>query len=311
MKKYALVAAALMTAVTLSACGSSPAARKASLDAYVSSLGAQPNLQIKATSGFTSSAPGTAKVHTILGALSYTINMSSTTGQSIAQSSHAINVETVVAVRGKTLFDMRAIGKNVYFKLNLNQVANIPDTNVPAGEIAAMQLFLGGRWFEITPSSISGYVPPTDSSKTNTVQDRKDAAMVLDALTNYIDSLPFKNPSSGTYTVHDTLQNFLTALLPTLQKLYPSYQGPSTPAPSNATYTMSISASGTGATGATLSISAPTGNSASSPLGTAIVTANFTHANQPVTAPANATVVTKSLIAQLFSSADGGSSGSF
>jgi hypothetical protein len=293
MKKYSLVAGVLVAALALSACGSSPAARKASLDAYVTSLGSSSNLQVKFTGGF--SGAQSAKASKILKALSFQMNFSNATGQPLSQSADTTNLELLAFVNGQSFVDLRAIDKNAYFKINVNELANIPGISLSASQLAAVQLAFGGRWFELTQSAIDSVAPPSDQSNVNATKDRAIAAKIIDALTNYIDTAPYKNPSSGHFTIHDTVLSFEKALYPEIKNLDPTVTAP--PATDkNESFTLGISEAGGSATGASISVTAPNGTAGNS---TGTFAATFTHANETVSAPTGATVVTQALLHEL------------
>jgi hypothetical protein len=90
------------------------------------------------------------------------------------------------------------------------------------------------------------------------------------------------------------------ALLPTIESLDPSAGASVGAVPG--TYTLTLTNSGSVATGGSISITAPEG-SGSPGNATVTLTAAVTHDNDAIVAPTNATVITPALLQQLEGSA--------
>lgn len=290
MKKMLLVMG-VAAALALSACGSSPAAKKAALKSYVASLGASPNLQVTLAAKF-HGAGTTTKVQKILSVLSFGMNFSSTTGSAISQSAGSVNWEITANVSGTPFIDIRDVDSNLYFKLDATQLSKIPGANLPAAEIADVQLVFGGRWFELPTSVLNSVVPRKDSAGTSAFENKALEAKVVDAITNLIVTTPSTSTHNG-YTETGTLLSFAKAI----QNSIPSLKHEKVPTGSadNGTYTLSVSVSGSSATGASVSITAPNGKKGNA---TGSLTTTFAHASTTVSTPSGATVITPAFLRQ-------------
>ena len=290
-----MVCGVVVAAVSLSACGSStPAARKASLDSYVASLGASPNLQVSFTANF---IEGHSKVESILKKLAFVVKFSNPSGAAISQSSTTANVDMAVTVAGATFLDIRGINHNLYIKANVDALKQFSGIHISTAQLDAVQLAFGGRWFELPQSVLKSLVPAKASSGANSARDRILASKVLDALTTLIVSTPAKNLGGGSYLVQGTVHSVAVAVAAAL-----SSAGQSVPAPrkdSKGTYKLTISTSGSQATAASLSITGPNGGGVSG-ITTVGITATFMHNNDAVTAPTGATVLSTALLRSLF-----------
>jgi hypothetical protein len=165
--------------------------------------------------------------------------------------------------------------------------------------LGALQLFLGGKWFEIPSTLLASELPSSAATKAKAAQDQAIERKIFDALSKLIDNGHATALSSGGYSETGTLESVVKALLPTIQSVDPSATSTS---PVRGTYTLTLTNSGSSATGGSISITAPAGNGSS---GDATVTlrAAVTHDSDPVVVPTNVTVITPALLQQLEGSA--------
>jgi hypothetical protein len=288
MMVVGLVAASL----GLASCGV-----KASMDQAVSSLGASADLQVHLTAS--SSGPGaqTAEVQKALGALSLDMHYSNPSGAPLSQSDGTANAELIVNTGTQAIVDIRADDSNVYVLVNVSALADIPGVNLPASELSALQLVIGGRWFELPKTLLDTYLPNSASAKAASIKDQADEQKILDALSTVIADTKYTTLPNGGYSETGTLESIVKALLPAIDAI----SGKTVPSsPVKGTYTLSVTASGSTATGASISITAPSGTTGNATIG---LQATIAHANDGVVAPTGATVITPSLLKGLISQA--------
>ena len=279
----------------LASCGA-----QASIDQAVSSLGSSPDLQLHFTGS--ASGPDAAQVQKVLSTLSLDMNYSNPSGAALSQSSGTANAEILVNAGTQTLADVRVVDSNLYVLVNISAVADIPGVTLPATQVAALQLILGGRWFELPKSLLTSIVPAP--SATSTAQAAKVAAAerpILDDLSNLIANTAYTTLPNGGYSQTGTLASVEKAVLPTIQSLSGSTL-PSTTVKGN--YTLTVTASGSNATGGSISVTAPSGVTGQ---GNDTVGLNVTvaHASLSIVAPTGATIITPSLFQGLLSQAGG------
>jgi hypothetical protein len=281
----------------LSACGSGT---KATIDSSIASLGAQPDLQIHFTASVSGS--GTAEAQKVLDVISMDTRYATPSGGPLSQANGKANGEVILNVGAKPLLDLRSIGSNLYVQIDLsavNEIPGLPLTSRDQSELGALQLFLGGKWFEIPSTLLASELPSSAATKAKAAQDQAIERKIFDALSKLIDNGHATALSSGGYSETGTLESVVKALLPTIQGLDPSATSTS---PVRGTYTLTLTNSGSSATGGSISITAPAGNGSS---GDATVTlrAAVTHDSDPVVVPTNVTVITPALLQQLEGSA--------
>jgi hypothetical protein len=279
----------------LASCGA-----QASIDQAVSSLGSSPDLQLHFTGS--ASGPDAAQVQKVLSTLSLDMNYSNPSGAALSQSSGTANVEILVNAGTQTLADVRVVDSNLYVLVNISAVADIPGVTLPATQVAALQLILGGRWFELPKSLLTSIAPAP--SATSTAQAAKVAAAertILDDLSTLIANTAYTTLPNGGYSQTGTLASVVKAVLPTIQSLSGSTL-PSTTVKGN--YTLTVTASGSNATGGSISVTAPSGVTGQ---GNDTVGLNVTvaHASLSIVAPTGATIITPSLFQGLLSQAGG------
>jgi len=294
MKKLWIVGA-VVSSLVLAACGVT-----ASIDQAVSSIGASPNLQVHLTAS--ASGAGSAQAQGVLSALSMDMRYSSTNGGALAQSGGLVNAEITVNSSTQTLLDVRQVDKNLYVQINVTALASIPGIGATAQQLAAIQLLIGGRWFEFPQNLLKSYLPTTTVSAARLSKEQAAARAMLDALSTLISNTPYKTLAGGGYSQTGTLDSVVNAVLPALNGLTGKSLAPSSV---KGTYTMGFSMSGATATGGSLSITAPNGTKGDA---TVRVDATLTHDAQSVSAPSGATVITPALLTELMSQAQGASS---
>jgi hypothetical protein len=194
------------------------------------------------------------------------------------------------------------VDSNLYVLVNVSAVADISGVALPASQVASLQLILGGRWFELSKSLLTSIAPAP--SATSTAQAAKVAAAertILDDLSTLIANTAYTTLPNGGYSQTGTLASVVKAVLPTIQSLSGSTL-PSTTVKGN--YTLTVTASGSNATGGSISVTAPSGVTGQ---GNDTVGLNVTvaHASLSIVAPTGATIITPSLFQGLLSQAGG------
>ena len=285
MQKSILVGV-LVASLGLSACGVS-----ASIKQSVASLGASSDVQVHLTAHFTGA--GSAKAASILKQMSLDIRLTNPSGAPLSQSSEPADVEFIVNVAGTSLVDIRSVGGNAYVNLDLSSLSSIPGVNVTAAQLATAQLVVGGRWFELPKSLISTLVPTKAANAAKAAQDQAIGRTVLDEIAKVIDSSKYTTLAGGGYTETGTLQSIVNAIAPTILSLTHASTGPGKV---KGDYTVTLTNSGSTATGGSISITAPNGSKGNA---TGTLTATVTHDSTPIVAPKGVTVITPALIKQL------------
>jgi hypothetical protein len=230
------------------------------------------------------------------------MNYSNPTGAALSQSNGTANAEILINAGTQTLADLRVIDSNVYVMVNLSGVANIPGVTLPAAQIAPLQLLFGGRWFELPKSLITSITPaPTASSTAQANKEAAAARAIFDDLSKLIANTAYTSLPNGGYSQTGTLESVVKAVLPTIESL----SGTTLPSKSvKGTYTLAVTASGTTATGGSITVTAPSG-SGTTGNDTVGLDVTVAHASVSVAAPTGATVITPSLIKGLLSQARG------
>ncbi|MCU1362746.1 MAG: hypothetical protein JWM55_574 [Acidimicrobiaceae bacterium] len=289
MKKFLIVGFA-GAALGLSACGAT-----ASLDGAVSSLGSSADLQVHVTAS--ASGAGTAQAQPVLNALSLDVDYSNPTGAPLSQSDGKANVEMIVNAGGTPFVDAREVSGALYLEVNVSVLSKIPSVSLSASEVAAAQLLLGNRWFEVPTSLLASSFKETSTIKADATKEQAAATKIADALEKLVDTTPYTTLSSGGYSQTGSLASVAQAVLPTIESLGGSSSGANSV---KGTYTLTLTTSGTSATGASVAITAPNGTHGDA---TVDLTATLAHASDSVVAPANPTVVTRSMLEGLLAEA--------
>jgi len=296
VRKSILILGVVVASLGLSACDSSTTA---TIDTSIASLGAQSDLQIHFTAS--ASGPGTAETQKVLNVTSMDVRYASTTGGPLSQSNAKADSEVILNVGTNQLLDVREIDSNFYVELDLSAISAIPGlplTTQEQSQLAALQLVLGGKWFELTSSLIASEIPSSDAAQATATKERAIESKIVDALSNLIDQGKATSLASGGYSETGTLESVLLAIEPIIAPLDPSA---STAGPVKGTYTLTLTNAGSVATGGSISITAPEGSVS---VGDATVTlqAAVTHDNDSIATPTDVTVITPALIQQLLGS---------
>jgi hypothetical protein len=281
----------VVASLGLSACGAT-----ATIHSAVASLGSSPDVQIHLTG--TTSGPGTAEAQQVLAVMSIDMDFSNPSGAALSQAGTAVNSEVIVNVGAETLADLRDVSGTVYLMINPSALTDIPEVTLPTSEVNAIQLLLGGRWFELKKGFIDSYLPKTSATAAETAKEQAVAKEIVDAISKLINTTPYTTLPNGGFSETGSLENVLTALLPTIDSL----EGTSTFTPPSVkgNYQMTLTMSGASATGGSIAITAPNGTQGNVTVG---LQAAVTHNNNSVVAPVGATIVTKALLKELLSQA--------
>ncbi len=291
MKAFSLLGLLAAGALGLSACGA-----PATVSQAVTSLGASPYLQLHVTGSLSSADPTYANAQSVVKDLSLTLDYASTNGANLSAAGTSVDGEAVLAVSGTTVVDVRSIGANLYVEFDLTPLISLPGVNVPPGSLAAAEQMVGGRWFEIPQSLITQFAAAHQPSAAQVARAQSLARAAIKALSTLVESAPATS-SNGTFSETGTLQSVVDALAPVL--------GPATGATAptvSGTYSISLTTSGTTATGGSVTITS-SGTSAhptTSPV-TVSMQATASHDTLDVATPAGAIVVTPSMLSQLSS----------
>jgi hypothetical protein len=291
VKKFWIVGV-LAASLGLSACGAT-----ASLNSAVASLGSSPDLQVHLIGS--AAGPDSTEAQQALGALSVDLNYSNPTGASLAAAKGAANAELIVNAGGAALLDVRVVDANVYATLNVSALANVPNANLSATETSALQLLVGGRWFEFPASLLNSYVPKgaAATATATAAKDRRFATNIIDDLTTLISDTSYTTLAGGGYAQSGTLASVVKAVWPTIA----AATGEQTmPSDVPGTYAITVTTSGTTATGGSVSITAPDPSGGTD---TVSLTATVAHASDAVVAPTGATIITPALLKGLIAQA--------
>lgn len=300
MRRTALVLATIaLASLGLSACGA-----KATLNQAMASLSASPYLQVRLSGSV--SGPRTAAEESVLSSLSFEVRYYDATGTNLSQATgSSLDSEVIVSVGATTLADLRHLNSNDYLELDPQALSAIPGEDIPSSTLAAAQLLVGGRWFEL-PASLWQSVAKPPSSSTR-AKSQALASSLLKELTKVIETTPSTTLPGGGLSQSGTLQSIATAIAPTLESVLatiPSIGSDvTTPTSVRGTYRLTLSMSGSSASTGSVTITTPaTGGDVAVSLNAAIA-----HASDPVSAPSGATVVTPALLHELESQATSGS----
>ena len=291
MRKTLLLLGVVAATLALSACGTTT---KATIDQSVASLGAQSSVQIHLTGTATGTA--TTQAQAILKLVSVDLNYVNPSGGALSQATSTLDQEITVNVGSKTLADIRGIDGNDYLNIDLTSLSSLPGVNLPASELAALQLIIGGRWFEI-PKSLIASVAQKDTTATK-AQVAADVAIerkIVDAIAKVIDDGHAKALSGGGYSETGTLASIVKAVWPTVASLTKTTL-PASAASVKGNYTLTLTTSGSTATGASITITSPGGEPQITSVG---LVATITHNAETIAVPSDATVITPALLKQL------------
>jgi hypothetical protein len=298
VRKTLLVLGVVASTLALSACSTTT---KATIDQSVASLGAQPTLQIHLTGTVT----GTDAVQAspILKLVSVDLDYANPSGGPLSQAANTLTEEITVNVGAKTLLDIRSIDGNDYLTIDLTSLSSLPGVNLPASELAELQLIIGGRWFEIPKSLIDSVAQKNaTANKAKAAADVAIERKIIDAIAKVIDNAPAKAIAGGGYSETGTLASIALAVWPTITSVTKT-SIPASAAAVKGKYTLTLTNAGSTATSASVTISGPGGGPQVKSLG---LVATITHNSDTITAPSGATVITPALLKQLESSGAAG-----
>ncbi len=270
---------------------------KASLDQAVASLGAQSSVQIHLSAS--AAGPGSSQVEKVMSVLSLDMSYSSPNGTALSDSAGNINSDIKVNVGNQSLAEIRQVDSNLYVTFDASAISSIPGVNISPTEIASIQLIAGGRWFEIPKSLLNSYIPSSTGAKAKAAKEVAISRQIIDDITSVIAATPYKTLPGGGYSQSGTLESIVKAVLPTIKSVT---SRPINLSSVKGTYEISVTLSGSTATGGSIRITAPSGmgGNASIALETTV-----THASNNITAPSGATVITPALLKGLMSQAAG------
>jgi hypothetical protein len=291
MRKTFLLLGVVASTLALSACGTTT---KATIDQSVASLGAQSTVQIHLTGTATGAANTQAQA--ILNLVSVDLDYVNPSGSPLSQDPSSLDQEITINVGTKTLADIRGIDGNDYLNIDLSSLSALPGVNLPASELATLQLVIGGRWFEVPKSLIASLAQKdTTATKAQVAADVAIERKIIDAIAKVIDNGPAKALSGGGYSETGTLASIVDAVWPTIAGVTKSTI-PASAAAVKGTYTLTLTNSGSSATGASVTITSP----GDAPQITSVgLVATITHNSDTISVPSGATVITPALLKQL------------
>lgn len=286
-RRRLLVVAGATAALGLASCGA-----QATIDQAVSSLGASPYLQVHLTGS--ASGPSVAQTAKVVDALSVDVRCSSASGTALSASAGRVDTELLVDVHGAPLADVRQVSSNVYVRVDLQALAGLPGVDISSQDLAAAELLVGNRWFELPQSLLQQLATqaPPQLPAGEAAAARSAARQVVDDVAAVVEATPYSTLPGGGLEQTGSLQQIVQAALPGLDKLTGRQLKP---AAVHGTYTASFTMSGSTASGGSIDIS----SQSSAGTDHFRLTATVAHARITVAAPAGATVITPSLLQQL------------
>jgi ABC-type glycerol-3-phosphate transport system substrate-binding protein len=297
VRKIWMAGGVLAASLGLAACGTSPA----TLNSAVSSLSSSPDAEFHLTA--TASGPGTAQAQPYLNAISLDATFVNPTGANLSGAT-SLNSEVTVNIAGTALLDLRSLAGNLYILIDPSALQGIPSLPISANDLSAVNALFGGKWFELPKSLLDSYLNSeraklkaegaTPPATTKEVQEER---AIVAALTKFIENTPSTPLSGGGFSETASLQAFVNALWPTVEGLDPS----SNAKPTNVkgSYTLTLSTAGSTVTGSSISITAP-GTGGNDTVG---LHATVAHNGATIAVPANATVLSESVLKGLLNEA--------
>lgn len=261
----------------------------------VSSIDAQPYLQIHLTAKATGMGASAVKSARVINALSFDVDEQSTSGASIATSTNHVNERIDIKAGESTVATLISVGENLYVNVDISGLSKIPGVTLSRQELASAQLLFGGRWFEFPSSLILKNLPKTGvATAAQLTRTKLIKRELITALTKLLGQTQFTTSANGVYSKSGTISSVWDALAPILRRAGLNSSAPTT-APAG-TYTATLTTSGATASGATLDLALQDGKSGHLNLNLA---ATFEHAVFNVAAPSGATVVTSAMLSSL------------
>ena len=248
-------------------------------------------LQIHFSVGVTAPGVAAAKDAKFLQGLTFSIDTQTPPGAPFNSAlSHAGQKLTIWrgATHLATLIDLKS---NLFLRLNFTALAQVPGVRLSASEIAAGNLFLGGRWIEIPDSLVVKFASPALRLKLKKNSLVSGEYRTLNDLVSVLARGPVTTTATG-YSETGTLASLGTALSGVA-----SSSGPD-PLPSKlkGSYSLSVTKTGTQPSSFNFSVTVPRGT-----LGavTTRVAGTIAHRRVQVKAPDNPLVITSTLLRQL------------
>jgi len=289
------IVGAVVSSLLLAACGAT-----ANINQAISSIGGSSSLQVHLTAD--ASGTGSVQAEGILSAVSIDMNYQSTNGGALSQSAGHVDSAFTVTYSGQQLIELRQVNTDLFVRVDLSALAQIPGLGVSAQQLSAFQLLLGGRWFEFSESLLKSFTTTTTIDPAQSSKAQAAARAMIDAITALIEKTPYTTLPSGGYSQTGTLESVANAVVPIVN----AYTGRSIkPGTVKGTYAITFSMSGSTATGGSFSITAPNSKGANATIG---LHASITHDNQAIVAPTGATIITRSMLTQLLGQVGGASS---
>jgi hypothetical protein len=216
----------------------------------------------------------------------------------------SLNAEVTVNIANTALLDLRTVDGNLYIRLNASALQGIPSLPISANDLSAVNALFGGRWFELPKSLLNSYLnseraklKADGATPPATAKEVQEEQAIAAALTKFIENTPSTSLSGGGFSETASLQAFVNALWPTVEGLDPSTAAE--PTNVKGSYALTLTTSGSTVTGGSISITAP-GTGGNDSVG---LQATITHNGATVVAPANATVLSESVLKGLLNEA--------
>jgi hypothetical protein len=293
VRKTLFIGVLVAAALALSACGSSPAAKKEAINQFVASFGASPDVQVHLTASFSGpTTTNSARVQKILKEISMDVDVSNPSGAPLSQAAGKANTEIMFNYGSTSFIDLREVDSNLYVKVDVNALASIPGVNISTAEASEVQLVFGGRWFELPKSAFNSLVHSTKVPKAQLATDQATESKVLDAISNLIDSTSYKTLANG-YSESGSLTSVEQAIAPALASLSHTTTNPK---PTKGSYTLLLTTSGSTVSGISISVTAPYNKAG---MATGAIAATIAHESDSIIVPSPVTQITPSLLALL------------
>ena len=289
-RSWKVVTLSAVASVGLSAC-SIPAALSVAQKTY----GASPYLQVHFSAALTSTDPALAHYTAALQHLTFDLNEQSLAGLPIKSSLNQVNQSLVVmhgATRVATILENKS---NIYFNVNFTALSQVPGMTSSTTTLATLNLLLGERWIELPYSLVAQYAHTSLGLNLTRSTIPNGENLLASALANIM-ARGTATPVAGGYSESGSVAKFLSSLSTELKALG---LRPASSTKAAGTYTVSVTMSGSVATGAHLTVVTPVKK-----YGNAVVrvSATFAHQALAVRTPTSPLVITPAFIKQLGSS---------
>jgi hypothetical protein len=260
-------------------------------------------LQVHLTASLASADPASAHFATALQHLTFDLNEQSLSGLPIKSSLNRVNQDLVISNGTSRVATILEHKSNVYFNINFAALSHVPGMTVSASTLASINLLLGERWIELPFPLIAQYAHSSAGLNLTRSSISSSENQLLNALVSVLAGGTATTTTQG-YSETGSMATLVDALAAGL-KSWGSKLTPTTKV--LGTYTVSVTMSGTQATGAAVKVVTPIAK-----YGNAIVNvfATFAHQAVAVETPTYPLVITPTLIKQLGSGGGGFLSGS-